>query len=95
MICAFLCLGTSGLYTYGSNKNSQLGHDETDAPSMVEGLEKARQVPFGRPMELGECSAGGTCSSEMKKIWRKPVGSSLGGIIFVYMYLVLQNPMKM
>eukprot|EP00434_Breviolum_minutum_P019125 symbB.v1.2.016858.t1/scaffold1298.1/size126199/1 len=35
------------LYTYGSNKNSQLGHDETDAPSMVEGLEKARQVALG------------------------------------------------
>ena len=44
MICVLLCLN-SGLYTYGSNKNSQLGHDETDAPSMVEGLEKARQVP--------------------------------------------------
>ena len=60
MICVFLCLGTSGLYTYGSNKNSQLGHDETDAPSMVEGLEKARQVPFCRPpLEVGNVVTAG------------------------------------
>ena len=37
---------TAGLFTYGSNKNSQLGHEETDITE-VEGLEAVRHVALG------------------------------------------------
>ena len=42
-----------GLFTYGSNKNSQLGHEDSE-PSPVEGLENVRQADSKGSKELDE-----------------------------------------
>ena len=55
--CGFL---PRGLYTYGSNKSSQLGRDDEAAkPNVVEGLEDVRQV--GEVFFFGGVGAGKKC----------------------------------
>lgn len=53
-----------GLFTYGSNKNSQLGHEDSD-PSPVEGLENVRQADSKGAKGVGRV-LDGRCWQPMK-----------------------------